>query len=131
MKRDDSLLYIPLETEIFPNSKLLNDLRNENLSNSDMDEKSLLSVRISHDDTSDKENGLLYQMNQVSKRQLNKNNNVNMMESMLNSTSNRNKKEIIVSELNIKMNSTEKKKKKTKTIIKTLNLNSVIQKKIF
>ena len=55
MKRDDSLLYIPLETEIFPNSKLLNDLRNENLSNSDMDEKSLLSVRISHDDTSDKE----------------------------------------------------------------------------
>ena len=47
MKRDDSLLYIPLETEIFPNSKLLNDLRNENLSNSDMDEKSLLSVRIS------------------------------------------------------------------------------------
>ena len=83
MKRDDSLLYIPLETEIFPNSKLLNDLRNENLSNSDMDEKSLLSVRISHDDTSDKENGLLYQMNQVSKRQLNKNNNVNMMESML------------------------------------------------
>ena len=45
MKRDDSLLYIPLETEIFPNSKLLNDLRNENLSNSDMDEKSLLSVR--------------------------------------------------------------------------------------
>ena len=131
MKRDDSLLYIPLETEIFPNSKLLNDLRNENLSNSDMDEKSLLSVRISHDDTSDKENGLLYQMNQVSKRQLNKNNNVNMMESMLNSTSNRNKKEIIVSELNIKMNSTEKKKKKIKTIIKTLNLNSVIQKKIF
>ena len=55
-------------------------------------------------------------MNQVSKRQLNKNNNVNMMESMLNSTSNRNKKEIIVSELNIKMNSTEKKKKKPKLL---------------
>ena len=131
MKHEDSLLYIPMETEISPNSKLLNDLRNESLSNSDMDEKSLLSMRISHDDTSDKENGLLYQMNEVSKRQIDKNNNVNMMESMLNSTSNRNKKKIIVSELNIKMNSTEKKKKKTKAIVKQFNLNSVIQKKLF
>ena len=101
MKHEDSLLYIPMETEISPNSKLLNDLRNESLSNSDLNEKSLLSVRISHDDTSDKENGLLYQMNEVSKRKIDKNNNVNIMESMLNSTSNRNKKAIIVSELNI------------------------------
>ena len=131
MKHEDSLLYIPLETEISPNSNLLNDLRNESLSNSDLDEKSLLSVRISHDDTSDKENGLLYQMNEVSKRQIDKNNNVNMMESMLNSTSNRNKKEIIVSELNIKINSTEKKKKKTKAIVKLFNFNSVIQKRLF
>ena len=114
MKREISLLYIPMETEIAPNSKIMNDLRNEELSNSDIDDKSLLSVRISHDDMNDNENGLLYQMNEVSKRQIDMNNNT--MESMLNASSKRNKKEIIVSELNIELNSTEKKKKTYRVI---------------
>lgn len=117
-----------METEIAPNSKIMDDLRNEELSNSDIDDKSLLSVRISHDDMNDNENGLLYQMNEVSKRQIDMNNNT--MESMLNASSKRNKKEIIVSELNIELNSTEK-KKKSKNILRAFNINSAIQKKIF
>ena len=75
MKREESLLNIPIENEF--NSRLQRDFCDEDESNSDFEDKSLLSVRISHDDTKDNENELLYQMSEASK-------NENTMESMLN-----------------------------------------------
>ena len=105
MKREESLLNIPIENEF--NSRLQRDFCDEDESNSDFEDKSLLSVRISHDDTKDNENELLYQMSEASK-------NENTMESMLNASLKRNKKEVIISELNIEMNSNENKSKKIK-----------------
>ena len=54
MKREESLLNIPIENEF--NSRLQRDFCDEDESNSDFEDKSLLSVRISHDDTKDNEN---------------------------------------------------------------------------
>ena len=119
MKREESLLNTPIENEF--NSRLQRDFCDEDESNSDFEDKSLLSVRISHDDTKDNENELLYQMSEASK-------NENTMESILNASLKRNKKEVIISELNIEMNSTENKSKK---ICRNFNFDSVIKKKIF
>lgn len=121
MKREESLLYIPIEN----NSRTQKEFCDENESFSDFEDKSLLSVRISHDDTKDNENELLYQMNEASKEE-------NTMESMLNASLKRNKKEVIISELNIEMSSTDNiSKSKNKKICRNFNFDSAIKKKIF